>query len=203
MTDVTGPPVETQGPCECPTNVWALLPESGRPVTLDFSMRDPGHAGEALRLWLNRVCGGGTSDYQAGMTCHIALTVTQRPPLPHTQAARRPLLNHRCRIHHTDNTRYVHHVHIRSRRITPPNKVLGDATPIEPASHHPEQPTTPAWAVPLSVHPGIAPHPLARPANRAESPSRHSTTIAHSGVAPIWLRATPYRRVPGTTHKVG
>ena len=57
--------------------------------------------------------------------------------------------------------------------------------------------------MPLSVHLDTAPHPLGRPANCAESPSKHSTTVAQSGVAPIWLWATPYRHVLGTTHKVG
>ena len=51
--------------------------------------------------------------YQAGKTCHITLAAISRPPSPHTEAGRQPLLQcHHCfRVHHTDNNPLVHHLH--------------------------------------------------------------------------------------------
>ena len=71
---------------------------------------------------------------QASMTCHIALAVTQRPPLLHTQASRRPLLksHHRFRVHHMDNTRSVHYPGIWSRPITPDGRSLPTRSSVMP-----------------------------------------------------------------------
>ena len=148
--------------------------------------------------------------YQAGTTCHIALAVISRPPSPHTQAGRRPVLkcHYRFRVHKMDNTRPDHHLRTWPRSITPdtsssPTKFLGDARATELVSHRPAQPTTATGAVLQSGHLGIALHPPRHPASDAESPSTHPTTVVLSGVAPIWLSATPYRRALGMTHKVG
>ena len=45
---VTGPPVETPVPWEYPTEVLALLPWSGRPMTSHYSMRRPGASGRSF-----------------------------------------------------------------------------------------------------------------------------------------------------------
>ena len=125
MTAVTGPPVETPVPWEYPTGVWALLPWSGRPVTPHCSMWRPGAGGRSITSPVDPVYGGSAAHYQAGTTCHIALAVILRLPLPHTQATRislpmsrypheplppfgpakgrrqaRPLLPHRVKQHH-------------------------------------------------------------------------------------------------------
>ena len=147
---------------------------------------------------LNRVCGGDTMHYQAGTTCHIALGVMSRPPLPHTQAGRRPLLkcHHHFRVHQMGNTRPVHHLRTWPGSTTPdtsssPTKFLGDARATLRVSHHPAKPTTAAGAMPQLGHVGIALHPPGHPASHAESRSTHPTTAVQSGVAPIWLLVHP------------
>ena len=85
------------------------------------------------------MCGGSTAHYQAGTTCHIALGVTHRLPLPHTQAGRRSLLksHHRRCAYQMDNTRFVHHPHIRLHRITPNARSLPTWSPVMPQPKNP------------------------------------------------------------------
>ena len=121
VTAVTGPPVETPAPWEYPTAVWALLPWSGRPVTPHCSMRRPGAGGRSCTSPFEPPVRGQYVHYQADTTCHIALTVTSRLPLPHTQAIRRPLpmsYHRRCE-HHMDVIQHIHPSHTRSSSITP------------------------------------------------------------------------------------
>ena len=148
--------------------------------------------------------------YQAGTTCHIALAVISRPPSPHTQTGRRPLLkcHHHVQFHQTDNTRLVHHLRTWPRSSTPdtsssPTEFLGDARATDLVSHRPAQPITAAGSVLQSRHLGSALHPPGHPASHTELPSTHPTIVVPSGVAPIWLWATPYRRALGMTHKKG
>ena len=147
--------------------------------------------------------------YRAGTTCHIALAVISRPPWPHTQAGRRPLLkcHHHFRVQHMGNIRPVNHLRAWPRSVTSdssslPTNFLGDAKVRKLVSPRPVRATTAAGGVLQSGHLDIAPHPPRHPANRAESPSRHPTTIALSGVAPISLWPTPYQHALGMTHIV-
>ena len=65
--------------------------------------------------------GGSTAHDQAGTTCHIALAVIRRLPLPHTQAMRTLLL--RCHplrcVQHRDSGKRTHISHTLSSCITP------------------------------------------------------------------------------------
>ena len=65
--------------------------------------------------------GGNTAHHQAGTTCHIALAVIRRLPLPHTQVMRAPLLRchpRRC-VQHRDGAKRTHISHTLSSCITP------------------------------------------------------------------------------------
>ena len=64
---------------------------------------------------------GSTAHHQAGTTCHIALAVIRRLPLPHTQAMRALLLRYlprRC-VQHRDCGKRTHIYHTLSSCITP------------------------------------------------------------------------------------
>ena len=64
--------------------------------------------------------GGSTAHHQAGTTCHIALAVIRRLPVPHTQAKRAlPLMCHplRC-VQHRDGGKRTHISHTLSSCIT-------------------------------------------------------------------------------------
>ena len=65
--------------------------------------------------------GGSTAYHQAGPTCHIALAVIRRLPVPHNQAMRALLL--RCHplrcVQHRDGGRRTHISHTLSICITP------------------------------------------------------------------------------------
>ena len=87
--------------------------------------------------------------YQGGTTCHVAMAVISRPPLPNTQAGRRPLLIYhlRLRVHHMESTWQVPLRRTWPRTITPetsnsPRKLVGDGRATELVSHGPSQPTT-------------------------------------------------------------
>ena len=65
--------------------------------------------------------GGITAHHQAGTTCHIALAVIRRLPLPHNQAMRALLLRRhpiRC-VQHRDGGKSTHISHTPSNCITP------------------------------------------------------------------------------------
>ena len=65
--------------------------------------------------------GGSTAHHQAGTTCHIALAVMRRVPLPHTQAMRALLLRchpPRC-VQHRDGGKRTHISLTLSSCITP------------------------------------------------------------------------------------
>ena len=161
----------------------------------------------------NRACGGGTVYYQAGTTCHSAMAVISRPPLPHAHANTRPrLMCHLCHcIHQTDNTLHSAHrctwshsiVHVPSHSPIKQPDPLCDATAIGPGSRRPAQPTTAAREAPQSCHVGSAFHPLVHPVSHVGSPSTRSITIVQSVAAPTCLWATPCRRTLGMTHKAG
>ena len=104
---------QNNAPGEESEKTWTKTATNGGRPGRHGPARDAGEEpeqGEALHLQLNRVCGGTTAHYHAGTTCHIVLAVTQRPPLPHIEAGRRPLLksHHRCRIFQMDHTRSSH-----------------------------------------------------------------------------------------------
>ena len=65
--------------------------------------------------------GCSTAHHQAGTTCHIALAVIRRLPLPHTQAMRALLLRcypRRC-VQHRDGGKRTHISHTLSSCMTP------------------------------------------------------------------------------------
>ena len=65
--------------------------------------------------------GGCTAHHQAGTTCHIALAVIRRLPLPHNQAMRALLLRchpRRC-VQHWDGGKRTHIFHTLSSCVTP------------------------------------------------------------------------------------
>ena len=198
-------------PWEYPYRGLGLITLVG--TTYDTSLlyaATPGSAGVAILRPLTRACGAGSVHYQSGTTSHVAMAVISRPPLPHAQAGRRPRLIcylHRC-VHQTDNTRHTPHRRARSYSIIhesshPPIKPLCDARAIELGSHRRAQPAIAAREVSQSGLLGIPLHSLVHPASGARSPSKRSTTVVLSAVAPTWLWATPWRRALSTAHIVG
>ena len=77
-------------PWEYPTGVWALLPWSGQPMTPHCCTRRPNR--RVKHPCPTLMHGGSTAHHQAGTTCHIALAVIRRLPVPHNQAAKALLL---------------------------------------------------------------------------------------------------------------
>ena len=129
--------------------------------------------------------------YQAGTTCHVAVAVISRPPLPHTQAGRWPLLICHLQppVHHTDNTRHTPHrrawpLSLTDQTSNTPTKPLCDAGARELGSHRLPQLTTAAREVLELGHLGIALHPPVHPASRSGSPSTSSQISAVSAAAP-------------------
>ena len=91
-TAVARPPVETPVP-------WEYIPYRGLGlITLVGTTHDTSLLYAATRgRRVKHPCptlmhGGSTAHHQAGTTCHIALAVIRRLPIPHNQAVRAVLL---------------------------------------------------------------------------------------------------------------
>ena len=109
------------------------------PLHLTVACGHPREAGEASHLLSNPVYGRTAAHYPAGTTCHIALAVILRLPLPHTQATRisLPMSRYRRLARQRDGAKHAHSSHTGSSSITPDSHRLLTRSPVMPQAKNP------------------------------------------------------------------
>ena len=172
-----------------PYRGWGLISLVG--TTHDTSLLYAATRGRrAKHPCLTLMHGGSTAHHHAGTTCHIALAVIHRLPVPHNQAmkdcfsgatpsaassvgtvAGAPTIPNPINLHHPRPPPRRHHF-------------LRDATTRVSASRPPEPPTTASRAGLPTALQGTVPLPLGRSSGHPGLSSTHLRTFVQSAAVP-------------------